>query len=86
MVAGGEQSPRQLAHFVMLNTQVFRMCTEVVELMYKARGGSAVYTSNVLDRCLRDVLTMNQHVVNSLRSYSMAGRILLGLPPEQYLF
>jgi len=86
MAAGGEQSPRQLAHFMMLNTQVFKMCTEVVELMYKARGGSAVYASNLLDRCLRDVLSMNQHVVNSLRSYSMAGRILLGLPPEQYVF
>jgi hypothetical protein len=53
--------------------------------MYKARGGSAVYTTNLLDRCLRDVLTMNQHVLNSLRSYSMAGRILLGLPLEQYV-
>jgi alkylation response protein AidB-like acyl-CoA dehydrogenase len=86
MKTTGEPSPPQLAHFAMLNTQVFKMCTEAVELTYKARGGSAVYTGNFLDRCLRDMLTMNQHVMNSLRSYSMAGRILLGLPPEQYLF
>jgi hypothetical protein len=38
--------------------------------------------SGLLDRCMRDALTMNQHVTNSLRSYGMAGRILLGLPGE----
>jgi transposase len=58
---------------------------EAVELLYKARGGSAVYTSNVLDRCLRDVVTMNQHVINSLRAYAMGGRLLLGLPVAELL-
>jgi len=70
----------------MVSAQVYSMCTQAVEMVYKARGGSSVYTNNLLDRCLRDVLTMNQHVMNSLRAYSMAGRILLGLPPEQYVF
>jgi hypothetical protein len=35
---------------------------------------------------LRDILTMNQHVVATLRSYEMAGRILLGLEPLRWLF
>ena len=61
------------------------MCTEAVELLYKARGGSAVYTTNRLDRCLRDALTMNQHVINSSRSYALGGRLLLGLPVAQLL-
>jgi hypothetical protein len=54
--------------------------------MYKARGGSAVYAGGVLDRCLRDMVAMNEHVLNSLKFYSMSGRILLGLPPEEFLF
>ncbi len=83
--AGREVSLRQRTDFQMVHTQVFVMCTETVELLYKARGGSAVYTSNVLDRCLRDVVTMNQHVINSLRAYAMGGRLLLGLPVAELL-
>jgi indole-3-acetate monooxygenase len=83
--AGREVAPRQRAEFQMVHTQVFAMCTEAVELLYKARGGSAVYAGNVLDRCLRDIVTMNQHVINSLRAYAMGGRILLGLPAEELL-
>ena len=79
-------SARQLAQFAMVNAQTYSMCTQAVEMAYKARGGSSVYSSGPLDRLLRDALTMNQHVINSLRSYSMAGRILLGLPAENYLF
>jgi|SRR5215813_10460909 len=83
--AGREVSLRQRVDFQLVHTQVFAMCTEAVELIYKARGGSAVYTNNVLDRCLRDILTMNQHVVNSLRVYATGGRLLLGLPAEELL-
>jgi alkylation response protein AidB-like acyl-CoA dehydrogenase len=83
--AGQEVSLRQSAEFQMVHTQVFAMCTEAVELLYKARGGSAVYTTNVLDRYLRDVVTMNQHVINSLRAYAMGGRLLLGLPVAELL-
>ena len=35
---------------------------------------------------LRDVLTMNQHLMGSLRTYEMAGRLLLGLEPLRWLF
>lgn len=80
--SGRELSPERLAGFQLLNTHVYETCTEAVQLMYKARGGSSVYAGNELDRCLRDCLTMNQHVMNSLRSYAMGGRLLLGLPPE----
>ena len=83
--AGREISLRQRADFQLVHMQVFAMCTEAVELLYKARGGSAVYTGNVLDRCLRDIVTMNQHVINSLRAYTMGGRLLLGLPVAELL-
>lgn len=82
---GQQFSPRQGANLQMVHTQVFGMCTEAVELLFKARGGTAVYAGSLLDRCLRDLLTMNQHVLNSLRTYGMGGRVLLGLPVEQLL-
>ena len=80
--AGTERSRRIGAQFLLANTNCFSACAEAVQIAYKARGGSAVYANGVLDRCLRDVLTMNEHVGVSLKTYSMAGRLLLGLPPE----
>lgn len=80
-----EISPRLMADYQMTTTHVFETCTQAVELLYKVRGGSAVYRKNALDRCLRDTVTMNQHVMNSLRTYASAGRLLLGLPPENIL-
>jgi indole-3-acetate monooxygenase len=62
------------------------VCVEVVQLVYKAAGGAAVYQKGPLDRCLRDILTMNQHVVATTRTYEMAGRLLLGLEPLRWLF
>jgi hypothetical protein len=61
-------------------------CVEVVQLIYKAAGGTAVYQKGPLDRCRRDVLSMNQHVIGTIRTYEMAGRLLLGLEPLRWLF
>jgi len=76
----------QQAHFITAYTHTVATCTEAVQLVYKASGGSAVYQSGALDRCLRDLLTMNQHAIGSLRTYEMAGRWLLGLEPIRWLF
>jgi Acyl-CoA dehydrogenase, C-terminal domain len=59
---------------------------EIVQLACKAAGGTAVYQKGPFDRCLRDMLTMNQHVVATLRTYEMAGRLLLALEPLRWLF
>lgn len=85
LVRGDQPDRRQLLRFTLANTQTFANCVQAVELMYKARGGQAVYAREPLDRCLRDVLTMNQHAFVSLRSYGMAGRALLGIPGDVLL-
>jgi alkylation response protein AidB-like acyl-CoA dehydrogenase len=85
LLAGGAPSPRQQALFTTAFTHIVGVCVEVVELVYKAAGGSAVYQKGALDRCLRDVLTMNQHVIGTLRTYEMSGRLLLGLEPLRWL-
>ena len=85
-LVAGELTPAQLARFTTAHTYVVGACVDVVQLVFKAAGGTAVYQKGPLDRCLRDVLTMNQHVVGTLRTYEMAGRLLLGLPPLRWLF
>jgi hypothetical protein len=49
-------------------------------------GGTAVFNAGAFDRCLRDILTMNQHSLVTLRTYELAGRLLLGLEPLKWLF
>lgn len=86
LVNGHEPSPAQIARFTTAHAHTVGLCVDVVQLVYKAAGGSAVYQRGPLDRCLRDVLTMNQHVVGTLRTYEMAGRLLLGMEPLRWLF
>src|SRR3984893_15791826 len=81
LLAGRQPSDRQLALFTSAYPHIVGVCVEVVQLVYKAAGGSAVYQKGPLDRCLRDVLTMNQHVVGTSRTWEMDGRLLLGLDP-----
>ena len=85
LVDGRQPSDKQIALFTTAFPHVVGVCVEVVQLVYKAAGGGAVYQKGPLDRCLRDVLTMNQHVIGTQRTYEMAGRSLLGLEPLRWL-
>jgi alkylation response protein AidB-like acyl-CoA dehydrogenase len=86
LVSGREPTPAQVARFTTTHAHVVGACVDVVQLVFKAAGGTAVYQKGPLDRCLRDTLTMNQHIVGTLRTYEMAGRLLLGLEPLRWLF
>lgn len=86
LLAGRQPSERQVALFTAAYAHVVGACVDVVQLVYKAAGGTAVYQKGPLDRCLRDVLTMNQHAIGTSRTYEMAGRLLLGLEPLRWLF
>jgi hypothetical protein len=83
---GREPTPQQIAWFTTAATYVMGVCANAVRLVCKATGGAAVYQTGPFDRCLRDILTMNQHVVATLRTYEMTGRLLLGLEPLIWLF
>jgi alkylation response protein AidB-like acyl-CoA dehydrogenase len=86
LVSGEAPSPAQVARFTTTHAFVVGVCVEVVQLIYKAVGGAAVYQKGPFDRCLRDVLTMNQHVIGTPRTYEMSGRLLLGMEPLRWLF
>jgi len=83
--SGQALSASQMADFQSMHIQVFSMCLEAVQMIFKARGGSSVYRGSVLEGRLRDLQTIDQHVMNSLRSYAQSGRILLGMAPEEIL-
>ena len=79
MAAGDPPSHKQRARGRLAMAHTGAACLQAVELLYKASGGSSVYTGNAFDRRLRDMQTANQHTVVSLKTWEVAGRVLLGL-------
>ena len=50
----------------------------VVDVAYRAGGGSALYTSSPLQRRLRDIHTLTQHFGVKLDTFTLAGAVLAG--------
>jgi alkylation response protein AidB-like acyl-CoA dehydrogenase len=64
---------------------VARSATTVVDACYTAGGGSALYETSPLQRCLRDIHTLTQHAAVNENMISRAGAALLGhLPAFTY--
>jgi indole-3-acetate monooxygenase len=53
---------------------------EVVTQSFRYAGGTAVYLTNILQRCLRDLNTAAQHLMVSHSAYENYGKCMLGLP------
>ena len=79
LLTGQLPSYKQRARARLAMVQASTACTQAVELLYRANGGSSVYTGNAFDRRLRDIQTVNQHTVVSLKTWEVMGRVLLGL-------
>ena len=82
LLTGDLPSLKQRARARLAMVHASTACTQAVRLLYKASGGSSVYTGNPFDRRLRDIETANQHVVVSLKTWEVTGRVLLGLEPN----
>jgi indole-3-acetate monooxygenase len=79
-------SARQRAAFRMMIIYVHRVAKEVVALMYDTAATSAIFQTHPLDRHMRDILTVCQHRVLQAKMYRPAGRLLLGLDPNDPFF
>ncbi|HKV53507.1 MAG TPA: acyl-CoA dehydrogenase family protein [Candidatus Binataceae bacterium] len=77
--AGQRLAIDQRVRYRLAVINAHQACLEAVEMLYKSYGGAAVYASGPLDRALRDLQTINQHTINSLKVYETAGRMLLGM-------
>jgi len=82
LVTGALPSHQQRARGRLAMVHASTACTQAVELLYKANGGSSVYSGNPFDRSLRDIQTTNQHTVVSVKTWEVMGRVLLGLEPN----
>jgi alkylation response protein AidB-like acyl-CoA dehydrogenase len=69
---------RRRARLRLAATHATRSAARVVDRMYEAGGGTAVYASSPLQRHLRDVHVATQHAMVAPPTLELAGRVLLG--------
>lgn len=77
-VAGAELTPEQRARIRAAATWATRTAADVVDTAYTAGGGTAMYSSNPLQRRLRDVHAITQHFAVKADTYTKVGAVLAG--------
>ncbi len=78
--AGNPLTRRQQAELRSIAVHATETATEVVTGLFRSAGGSALYRTGTLQRCLRDINAAAQHIMVSDSAYERLGQILLGAP------
>lgn len=81
-IHGEGASVTERAELLLAATNATRSAASAVELAYTAGGGSANYRKSPLQRQMRDMHAVTQHIGTAPVQYETSGRMLLGLPPE----
>jgi alkylation response protein AidB-like acyl-CoA dehydrogenase len=84
--AGGSVDLRQRAHVASAAQHAVRTGLTVVDTAFRLAGGSVLYETHPLQRCLRDLHAGAQHLAFSLGPQRAVGRALLGLEPNTVMF
>jgi len=74
-----EATLRQRAELRLAYVHATRDAARVVDRMYEVAGGSAVYRSSPLQRCLRDIHAATQHAMVGQPMREIIGAVLLGV-------
>jgi indole-3-acetate monooxygenase len=69
--------PSRFVHLSLASTHATHSCVEAVDLMVRAAGGSAVYTSSPLQRHWRDIHVAASHYLVNIEKFAGAGRAIL---------
>jgi alkylation response protein AidB-like acyl-CoA dehydrogenase len=83
--AGTPVAPDRLGGLRIAATHATAASTFAVDRMYTTAGGTAVFTSSPLQRCLRDVRAITQHLFVAPPTYEMVGKILLGVESDGFM-
>ena len=78
--AGQTLPPRMQAELRSVATLATEVAVDVTTQAFRFSGGTALYVTHVLQRCLRDINAAAQHLMVSDAAYENYGQFLLGLP------
>jgi alkylation response protein AidB-like acyl-CoA dehydrogenase len=77
----GHISLDERAEILLAAAHATRSAATAVDIVYTAAGGTANYRRSPLQRALRDIHAVTQHIGTAPQQYESAGRMMLGLPP-----
>ena len=77
---------RESALLRLASVHATKAACEAVELAYHAAGSVALFDASPLQRALRDIHAVRQHMMVADRYRQDVGRVLLGLEPQESLF
>ena len=77
--AGQSLTVVQRAMLWLASTHAATAAKQATELMFSAGGSASPYTSGGLERCVRDIHAVGQHVTLAPANYQMAGQAFLDL-------
>ncbi len=84
--AGSPLTPEDRAHVRGTTTWATRTAAAVVNTAYQAGGSSSIYTSNPLQRRLRDAHVLTQHFTMKADTFTKVGAVLAGQEVDLTLF
>lgn len=84
--AGGDITIDQRARMKLTTTYVINSMFEVTTACYRAAGQTAIFPTNPFERRMRDAMTASQQTQARGTNYITAGRVLLGLEPDNMHF
>ena len=67
----------------LASTHAASSAIQAVDLAFSAAGSASIYTRTRLERCLRDVRTVGQHIAVARPNYELVGQAHLGLDLSQ---
>ena len=85
-VAGAEVTVAARTGIRLAATHAATVGAEVADTAFTLAGGTAVYDSSVLGRCLRDAHVVTQHIQTAPKLNEKIGKLLLGLDDDVSMF
>jgi len=85
VTAGGRIGPEEKARLRLAATHATWSSVAAVDKLYHAAGGTAIYSSHPLQRCLRDVHVATQHIMVGQPTLEVVGKVMLGIDPKTLL-
>jgi alkylation response protein AidB-like acyl-CoA dehydrogenase len=82
MYAGAPEPSRDIAPARLVITHGMHEAVRAVDLVFHAAGTNAVYRKHRLERYFRDIPTAVQHTAGLPSHFENAGKVLLGLRPN----
>jgi len=83
---GDKPTAQQRANYRLMITYSHQAAKDLISKLYDLAATSSIFRTGHLDRDMRDIMTACQHRVVHSNMYSPAGRLLLGLDPEEPFF